>query len=171
MKTLVYDIEADGLLDTVSKVHCIVISEVNSEVYHRHFGEQGIAMALDTLSKADYIIAHNQIGYDLRVLEKLYPTFKRPPLSKIIDTLVLSRLAYPDRPGGHSLEAWSKYFIERGLSVPEKYMINNWTDQTLEEYLERCGTDVMINTKVYEFLSKQIEPSELGREEVWLKIT
>lgn len=166
MTSLVFDIETDGLLDSVSKVHCIVYSEVGSNVYHRHHGPDGIEYALDILSKSR-LIGHNIISYDLRVLEKLYPKFKRPLLENTIDTLVLSRLAWPDRTGGHSLEAWAKYFISRGLEVPEKYMISDWENQSVDDYLLRCETDVLINTKVYGFLNKQISPDKLKENMLW----
>ena len=163
---LTYDIEADGLLDTVSKVHCIVTNDSEEpEVFHRYHG-LGIEVVLDELSK-NTIIAHNQLGYDLRVLEKLYPQFKRPPMENIIDTLVLSRLVNPDAKGGHSLEAWATRFIKRGLSVPEKYMITDWSNQSLDDYLMRCETDVMINVKVFEVLKKHIDINELGRSSLW----
>ena len=164
---IVFDIETDGLLDTVSKVHCIVTSEVGTEIYHKYYSPVGIELALDTISSST-VIGHNIIQYDLRVLEKLYPSFVRPTLDKTIDTLVLSRLAWPDRTGGHSLEAWTKYFASRGLEVPAKYLISNWSDQSIEDYLERCETDVMINKEVYKFLSKQIQPDKLKESMIWI---
>ena len=165
-----FDIETDGLLDTVSKVHCIVLHNPEEpQVYHRHYGS-GIQMALWELEQADTIVAHNQISYDLPVLEKLYPSFQRPPLNRIIDTLVLSRLYNPDLKG-HSLEAWAKRLIKKGLKVPEKHFIADWSNQSLEDYLVRCETDVMINAELWKGLSRYVEPENLGRSELWERIT
>ena len=64
----VFDLEADNLLDDVTKVHCIVLSE-NDKVIS--FPPDKIQDGLKLMSKADKLIGHNIIYYDLRVLEKV----------------------------------------------------------------------------------------------------
>ena len=172
MTTLVYDIEADNLLPGLTKLHCIVTRDIDDpiESYDRYHTPDGLRMGIWSLEKADRIIAHNQIGYDLEAISKLYPNFKRPPWERVVDTLVLSRLAYPDRHGGHSLKAWAEYLSKRGdIDVPEKYFISDWSNQSIEDYLTRCETDVMINIKVYEFLIRQMKGT-FGGEELWNQI-
>ena len=114
MENLIVDIETNGLLDTVSKVHCIVTKGETITVATTH---KEIEEILETLSKS-HIIGHNILGFDLEVLKRLY-NFE-VPLDQVTDTLILSRLIYPDirqedsilkrlEPkfwGSHSLRAW-----------------------------------------------------------------
>src|SRR6202035_5823731 len=63
------------------------------------------AEGLKRLCKADRLVAHNAICYDVHVLELFHPgTIDR---SKVIDTLVLARLADPEQRS-HSLQAWGE---------------------------------------------------------------
>jgi DNA polymerase I-like protein with 3'-5' exonuclease and polymerase domains len=60
----------------------------------------------DYLKDADLIAAHNGIGFDFPLLNKLWGT--KIGLKQAYDTLVVSRLLEPTRDGGHSLDAWGK---------------------------------------------------------------
>lgn len=127
MRTAIFDIETDGLLETATKVHCIGIRNVDSgegELYADQPGYKPITEGLSVLSEADCIIGHNIEVYDVPLLKKLYPAFA--PEGVIRDTLVMSRLIYPDMKerdfarnrdskkqhipkeliGRHSLKAW-----------------------------------------------------------------
>ena len=89
---LIFDLEADHLLDEVTKVWCIVAKDFeNNKVYT--FDPDKIQQGLDLLAKAELLVGHNIIVYDLPVIEKIYPWFKKP---YVIDTLLLSRLYHPD---------------------------------------------------------------------------
>lgn len=127
MRNLIFDIETDGLLETATKVHCIGIRNVDNgegELYADQPGYKPIADGLKLLSAAEYIIGHNIEVYDVPLLKKLYSDFN--PKGVIRDTLVISRLIYPDMKerdfarnrdpkkrhipkeliGRHSLKAW-----------------------------------------------------------------
>ena len=54
--------------------------------------------------KADTLIGHNIIGFDIPYIKKLLGVDLTS--KKLIDTLVLSRLFNPVREGGHSLNMW-----------------------------------------------------------------
>jgi len=98
---LVFDIETDDLKATL--VHCIVAQDVETgEIFK--FPPTKLQEGYEFLTKADTLIGHNIIGFDIPMVEK----FGGIDLSKkpIIDTLVLSRLFNPSREGGHSLEKW-----------------------------------------------------------------
>ena len=110
---LVFDIETDGLLPDVTKVHCIVLKDLDTnEVI-----TPKIKKAMQLLGEAELIIGHNVIKYDIPVLQKLYGFYTE---AKIFDTIVAARLMYPDIKdrdfrkkdfpknmiGRHSLEAW-----------------------------------------------------------------
>ena len=94
---LVFDIETNGLLHSVSDIHCIAIYDNQKEetfVFNNQGDQPPITEALDWLSSADVIVGHNIIGYDLPVIRKLYPYFKTE--AQVIDTLVLSRMYHPN---------------------------------------------------------------------------
>lgn len=123
MTRFVFDIETDGLLDTLTKVHCLVLSEIDTgEVFS--FGPKDIETGVRMLMEADLICGHNIIKFDVEALKKVYPWFSIPE-DKVLDTLVLSRLIWSDvadkdysriragksampmkLAGSHSLEAW-----------------------------------------------------------------
>jgi DNA polymerase-1 len=101
---LLFDAETDGLLDTVTKLHCLnIIDRSTGERlrYNDGFYAGGVATkragsiadGLKRLKKAPSIAGQNIIGYDLPVLEKLYGfTYDGP----VHDTLVYSRVIWPD---------------------------------------------------------------------------
>ena len=79
---MIFDIETDGLIPT--KIHCVVI---DGEAY------TDIDKAIDILGRANEIVGHNIINFDIPSIQKFYPYFQP---SKVVDTLVLSRLIFPD---------------------------------------------------------------------------
>src|SRR5215472_4803222 len=68
---LVFDIEADALLDTATTVHCVVIADLDSNQIDE-YGPEQIVDALAHLSRADYLTGHNASGYDLPLLQRLH---------------------------------------------------------------------------------------------------
>ena len=93
MRELAFDIETDGLMDTVSVINSLCAVDINTgeELVWR---PDEIELGLKVLQDADLLVAHNGISYDVPVIRKLYPWWS-PPLVR--DTLVLSRIAYPVR--------------------------------------------------------------------------
>lgn len=90
-RTVISDIEANGLLREVSKIHCIVAIDVRTrELFSWRPWE--ILDALAFLEECELVIGHNFIDYDARAIEKLHPGWKRP---KILDTLILAKLIWP----------------------------------------------------------------------------
>jgi DNA polymerase I-like protein with 3'-5' exonuclease and polymerase domains len=129
-RRLVFDIEANGFLDVVSRQHCQVnVDPDTGELfdYADQPGHTPIERALDALSQADEIIGHNIIKYDLPVLHKLHG-WKPGAHQKITDTIIYTRLKFTDLRdsdyrarqlaakngtvypgyyvGSHALEAW-----------------------------------------------------------------
>jgi DNA polymerase III epsilon subunit-like protein len=118
----IFDLETDGLLDEVTKVHCLVIKDTDSGEVTSYTGKD-IEAGIKYLMNSDkQLIGHNVIKYDIPVLQKLYPWFVVPK-DRVIDTLVLARLVYANIKehdvklmasgklpkklyGSHSLEAW-----------------------------------------------------------------
>lgn len=144
MREFVFDIESDGLLDTVTKIHCLSYSQADGRFKGTIYSEKDIK---DFLSH-DYIyIGHHVIGYDFKALEKIYG-IKRP--KHIFDTLAWSWYLFPDR-AEHGLESWGEDF---GIPKPK---IDNWQDLTIEEYTHRCEEDVKINTKLYQLIKSKMK--------------
>jgi len=87
----------------------------------------------DYLKQADLIIAHNGIGFDFPILNKLWKT--KIGLKQAYDTLVVSRLIEPTRLGGHSLDAWGQTLGERKLDYSATW---SWLANRREEYSGEC---------------------------------
>lgn len=155
MKICVGDLEANGLLDTASRVHCGVFKDINSNVVYK-FKPNDVHKMLQFLDTVDTLIMHNGIGYDWPLLEKLHGYKYK---GKKIDTLIMSRLLNPKRMlpfncpnkkvGPHSIEAWG-YRVGRGK--PEH---DDWENYS-EEMLHRCSEDVEILHLVYNSLIKEV---------------
>lgn len=152
MQLYVYDIEANGLLPDVDTVHCIAIQDPRTyEMWS--YGPAEINDAIDKLNEADVLIGHNIIGYDNRVLSRLYPKFKP---KAVIDTLIWARIIHPDRtqlPCGldrHSLEAWGKY-----LGGQQKAQYTGGWSAFSQEMLDYCIQDVRTNTEIYWHLDQK----------------
>ena len=104
------------------------------------------------------LIGHNIIDYDIPVLERILGTDFGS--CNVTDTLVLSRLADPQREGGHSLENWGQL-----LGCP-KGEHNDW-DNYSQEMVEYCKQDVLVNVKVYYALRSAL--SDFGSESISLE--
>jgi DNA polymerase I len=152
----VYDVEADKLeLHEVNHVWCICAHELfTGENYE--WGPDEIPQAVEFLNKSKRLIAHNQVWFDLEVLKKLFGLEYK---GTVIDTLILSRLANPDRQrpfdyqgkaGPHSLEVWA-----HRLGMPEKIQHEDWSKFS-PEMLERCKRDVATNVAVYKALYREL---------------
>lgn len=129
VKTLIFDLEADGFLDTAMTIHSLVLKDPETgEVRSCHDQDpernDTIEDGLHQLLQADLIVGHNIIKYDIPLIQKFYPWFT-PRKEAVVDTLVCSRLIWPNiedtdftrirkgkttltpkLAGNHSLEAW-----------------------------------------------------------------
>ena len=94
MKRIISDTETNGLLPTMTKIHCAVIKDIDTGVA-RGFRPHELDEYYAELEAADEIWFHNGIGFDYWAILKVKPDIKLPK-SKIRDTIVLSRLVHPD---------------------------------------------------------------------------
>lgn len=92
IRRCISDLETNGFLETVTKIHCAVIVDIDTGEA-KGFRPHEIDKYLQELSTYDEVWGHNWIKFDEPVLKKLYPSFTPP---KGMDTLVLSRLVHPD---------------------------------------------------------------------------
>ena len=156
MPSYVFDIETNGLLEEVSEVHCIVLKDIDTG----NIITKDNKTSLNLLSNADVIIGHNIIKYDIPVLEKIYKFQTR---AKVFDTLVATRLLFPDVRdqdfrrknfptqliGRHSLVAWGTRIGEYKQSIE-----TDWKTFT-PEMLEYCIQDVLVTEKLYRVIESK----------------
>lgn len=141
---IVFDIEADDLLDKVTKIHCLSYKKQGSEVEtirtkkeFKHFFNQDV-----------YFCGHNVVDYDRRLIKKIYGI--DVPLNRFIDTMFLSQYLNDHLPR-HSLQSVSEYY-----GFESKIEVEDWKGLTFEEYKERCETDVNINFNVFTEMFKEL---------------
>ena len=155
---LVFDLEANGLLNDASLIHCLVFKDIDTQEIQK-FEPSQVVHGLDILMSADEIIGHNIIGYDLALISKLYPWFA--PCGRVVDTLVLSRLLFADLgdldrstgasvdaklTGSHSLKAWGQR-----LKFPKDEYLGGWEHYS-SEMLEYNARDVEVTEKLHTLL-------------------
>lgn len=169
---LACDIEADGLDPT--KIWCIVCRDLSKSKHTYKFvrpehleqfkGESNV-YSLETfpsiVSKAEKLYFHSGIGYDFRVLKKLLGIKLGYP--KGVDTLVLSRLLDPKRDGGHSIEAWGRFF---GRHKPGH---EDWS-RFSKDMLYRCVSDVDILYYLVHYLAIKLKGTSKAAIELEHKI-
>ena len=168
MSTLIFDIEADGLSADVSEVFCISIAKAFTDDEPLLFVGDDVPEGLELLSHSERIIGHNIINYDIPVLKKLYG-FEY--WGTTIDTLLLSRLIYPDikekdwniyssnnmpknMVGSHSLKAWG---VRLRLAKAEHEDFSEYSSQ-MGEY---CSRDVEVTKKLF-FHLRSKSPSDVS---------
>ncbi len=94
MARYIFDIETNGLLPELNRVHCLAIKNedtgerfsCNDQPGHRPTIRDGIRL----LSEATEIIGHNVIGFDIPALAKVYGF--TIPRERVSDTIVMAKL-------------------------------------------------------------------------------
>lgn len=138
---MIFDVEADGLLDEATKIH--VLSYTTSEgVKHTHDYDE----MREVITNANVLIGHNIICYDIPLLEKILDIKIK---ARCIDTLALSWYLNHNRIR-HGLEG---YGDEYGVPKPS---IDDWHNLTPEEYAHRCDEDVKINKRLWNQLKTKL---------------
>lgn len=158
---VVFDAEANGLLDTVDRVWCVCLENIDNgyksewTIEDEYSLNQFLEISLNNKDVTE-IIGHHILGYDLPLFFNMIGWEPREDI-KITDTLVLSRLANPDRPrpsnckgGPHSLEAWGR------RTGTFKIEHEEW-DRFSPKMLERCRGDVQTNKLTYNMLLSELE--------------
>ena len=160
---LVFDIEADELLEAATKVHCIVVGDLDGDQVDE-YGPEEIKAALAHLARADYLTGHNILAFDLPLLRRLHGW--QPKVGCIIiDTLITGRLILPniadlddqaagmaDPPLGKLRGRFSLEAFGVRLGIPKTGTgIEDWLVFT-PEMLARCVGDVAICKTLWRFL-------------------
>lgn len=153
----ILDIETDGLLDELTKIHCIVLRSVETnsvETYSPNQIEEGLRSAMTK----DFLVGHNIIAFDIAAIQKVYPWFEVTE-ENVIDTLVLSRLVYGDLGdedrtkrqslpnrlrGSHSLAAWGQR-----LGCFKGDYQGGW-EHFSQEMLDYCVQDTAVTLQLWQ---------------------
>lgn len=124
IRTAIFDIETNGLLDSLTRVHCLVIRDYERRItyrFRRNEHEDTIDDGLDLLEQAEYVVGINILHFDIPAIHKVYEGFNLT--GKVRDALVMSRMCFSDQKdkdfrlfergklpgkliGSHTLNAW-----------------------------------------------------------------
>ena len=141
--TTVYDIETDGLLDVLTKIHVLSYSDDGKTVHHTHDYDE----MREFFATRKTLVGHNHIRFDIPAVEKVLGIKVE---ARLIDTLALSWYLHHDRLK-HGLEGYGNQY---GVPKPE---IKDWNSLTPEEYAHRCDEDVKINLRLWRDLNIKLK--------------
>jgi DNA polymerase I len=176
----VVDLESNGLLHEMDRVHCIVLRDIDTGEVHSCADQEGykpIQHALDLLLKAKQIVGHNIISFDIRALKKIYPEFYslfENSECDILDTLVMSRVLWPELEpvdeqrfahidkkykGRHSLAAWGERLGVEKIKFKEETkkdlnVVNVWEKWTPSMQIY-CEGDTLVSLELHNYFLTQ----------------
>ena len=175
--TAVWDIETDGLYYETKVLHCISIKvdDEPTKVYTSRAiqGSDGsLDKGLEILQQADVLVGHNIINFDIPTIEKLTGVNLYDNDPDIYDTMLMSKLTYPNLilidsnrktippklKGSHSLKAWG-------------YRLGNYKDahedwsKLSSEMVEYCRQDTEVTSSLY----RRLLTKDIPEEAIWLE--
>ena len=149
---LLFDIETNGLIDTVSELWIAVVKDIETNKVYTFSDYDKDSHPLNEfipyLQKADVLIGHNIIAYDLPVIHKLLGW--EPKGIKLIDTMILSQMNNYRREGKHSLANFGKILKDAKGDSPA------W-DKFTPEMKTYAIQDVNLNHKVYKYVVNEAQ--------------
>jgi DNA polymerase I-like protein with 3'-5' exonuclease and polymerase domains len=181
MKTLFFDIETNAIedwsnLSDLKTVHCLSIYDPTTPKMITYHGA-GIQNGLIELAKAERIVGHNVLGFDIPALGKMYSF--HPPLVKVMDTMVMAKCIVPDvrnddflrnkfdktLVGSHSLKAWGLRLNKlTKLSYGEE---DGAFDEYNEDMRKYCERDTIVTQLLYDYLMSSKPSSQMLAIEHW----
>ena len=184
MKYLIVDCETNGLLDSLTDVHSLVIENEEGTVFscndHGAYRsiEDGLRLIMNGAAGGSLIIMHNGIKFDYWALRKVYPWFELP-IDQIRDTLVLARLLWADIGdkdrllvkkgfpsklcGTHSLKAWG---YRLGVFKGDYGDTADWSKWT-PEMQDYCKQDVTVTKALWHTIIKKNPTPQSVELETW----
>jgi len=191
---LVLDCETNGLLPELDTVHCLVLHDLDAKKTYSCADQEGylnIESGLDLMQEADLLIGHNIIKFDLPALTKVYPKLNISSQTGYFDTLIASRLFWPELEpvdhakwshiepkyrGRHSLAAWGERLgIAKIKFGTQKKAVNEDAEDVWDKWSESmqvyCEQDVNVSIKLYEYMSCQdADPRSLELEHQFARV-
>lgn len=132
--TTVFDIETDGLLNEMTKIHVLSYSDDGKNIHHTHDYDE----MREFFATRKTLGGHNIVRFDAPAVEKILGIKIE---ARMIDTLALSWYINHTRMK-HGLEGYGE---EYGVPKP---VIKDWNTLTPQEYAHRCDEDVRINVRL-----------------------
>ena len=186
---LVFDLETNGLLDTLDRIHCMVVSDGTERIKYRpEEVVEGVRKLQAAIMNDKPIAGHNVINFDIPAIQKIFPWFNVPKEKRhlVVDTLVLSRLIYTNLKdkdagllrsgrlpgklfGSHSLKAWGYRLGEKKGTYAEDTE-DAWAIFT-DEMLDYNEQDVILTELLLEKLSGHAyskKAVDIEHEAAWL---
>lgn len=166
---IVFDIETNGFLKELDRVFSIVAIDADTGQIWSASSDNGQLedVIRNVIMKADLLIGHNIIKFDIPALQKVYDWFVIDE-RKVFDTLLLSRLKYPNLAeidskkiragtssltfklcGSHSLEAWGVRLANHKTQYTGGFEV--WS-QEMQDY---CEQDVHVNVTLFHRLQQK----------------
>jgi DNA polymerase-1 len=165
----IFDLETNGFLESVDRIHCLVIKNYETKEVLRFRSDDlinSIEAGLSVLASCSVIAGHNVIAYDLPVIHKLYPEFKTDAI--IRDTLLMGKIIFADIKehdmklfkrgkldgkliGRHSLKAWGyRLNVLKGTFGETA----DWSTIT-NEMVDYCALDVEVTSALFSRMEKE----------------
>tara|TARA_R110000744_G_scaffold11300_1_gene34398 strand:- start:1002 stop:2846 length:1845 start_codon:yes stop_codon:yes gene_type:complete len=138
---ILFDVEADDLLEGATKIHCLSYTSDGKD-YHTIFDYQEMR---DLILSQKGLIGHNITRYDAPLLEKILGI---KVTARLFDTLPMSWVLNYNR-SKHGLETFG---VDFDIPKPE---IDDWKTLAPEAYAHRCVEDVKINWLLWTNLLKR----------------
>jgi DNA polymerase I-like protein with 3'-5' exonuclease and polymerase domains len=171
---LLFDIETNGLpRQGLSHIHCIVAKDLDTNQVFRYNdtgASESVTTGVTLLEEADELIGHNIVGFDIPVIQGLYPFFT--PRGLVRDTLIMSRMFFPDilsrdfrkKPigmpsklfGRHSLESWGYRLGDYKGQFAKTTDWSEWSKE-MEDY---CEQDVHVCMTLFQLFSDKLNKFE-----------
>ena len=150
----VFDIETDGLLDDMTKIHVLSYTYDGKDIWRCGDYDE----MREFFEEQEVLIGHNIIRFDIPAVEKILGIKIK---ARLIDTLALSWYLNHHRIK-HGLEGYGEDY-----GVP-KPVISDWNSLTYEDYAHRCQEDVKINWRLWRDLDMKLnklyqDPAEKDR--------
>ncbi|UOF81173.1 DNA polymerase [Caudoviricetes sp.] len=188
----VFDLETDGLLEEVTKIHTLVIKDLTTgqqwscantpEAWK--LGYLKLEEGFKALEEADVLYGHNIITYDAPVLRKLYPKLVLKAVLK--DTFVIAASVFNNikdvdyrvrefpkqLAGRHSLKAWGWRLGRKKIEYTE-WCKQNGIENPWEKWRPEMQTygegDVETNVALVRYLGQHGVPAEQAETELELR--
>ena len=150
---IIYDIETNGLIDTVDKIWLVVTKNIDTNEIitfsDYDVDSKPLNELVPFLNKATVLIGHNIIGYDNVVMHKLL-NWTPPTSIKMIDTMIISQMNNFRREGKHSLKNFGLILNDAKGESPDflKYS---------PEMKTYAIQDVNLNHKVYKYVINEAQ--------------
>lgn len=181
----------------MTRLHCLVIQDLDTDevfTFANGLGYEPVESGVKMLAEADELVGHNICKYDLPAIQKIHPWFT--PKGRVLDTLVLARLFWPEISGSdeqlvkkkkmkpklrgrYSLEAFGVRLGEdKGdySEIMKAKGLDPWANLN-QEMVDYNVQDVVVNRKLYDYAMKVWrgeDPKGLGvahsDRSVWLEM-